>query len=68
MLCKSEEGEKKEKKMAQPKPAVQKYIHHGQEANGNVRKSGTEYIQNQLCCCANAHQNMRKICACVSKT
>lgn len=31
-------------KMSQPKP-VQKYIHRGQEANSEVRKYKTEYVQ-----------------------
>lgn len=65
MLCKLEEGKKK--KITQSKPAVQKDIHHGQEANSNVRKYRTEYVQNQLCRCGNAYQNMEKIYICVTK-
>lgn len=58
---------KKKKEMAQPKPAVQKYTRHRQEANSNVRKYRTEYVQNQLCRCGNAYQKMEKIHVCVTK-
>lgn len=63
MLCKLE----KKKKSYTVKTSSAIDIHHGQEANSNVRKYRTEYVQNHLCHFGNAYQNMEKLYICVTK-